>query len=131
MKIAFVCNGNSFKSIIGEWFGNKYNDGSFKVYSAGTKPAAKINEEGEKIMREKGYSMDGYTPTSIETLPEKLDVLVKMGCDIDCPIYMADKVINFSLEGIKDKRKCVEVIEEKVKELFLELKEEGKGEVDC
>lgn len=121
MKIAFVCNGNSFKSLIGERFGNEFNNGTFEIYSAGTNPAEKINEDGEKIMKAKGYSMEGYSPSSMDDLPEKLDILVKMGCDIDCPIHYADKVINFGLEGVKDKEKCVEMIELKVKKLLEEL----------
>jgi arsenate reductase (thioredoxin) len=121
MKIAFVCNGNSFKSLIGERFGNEFNDGTFEIYSAGTNPAEKINEAGEKIMKSKGYSMEGYNPSSMDKLPEKLDVLVKMGCDIDCPIHHADKVVNFGLENIKDQEKCVEMIELKVKKLLEDL----------
>ncbi|MCS5420893.1 MULTISPECIES: arsenate reductase/protein-tyrosine-phosphatase family protein [Psychrilyobacter] len=121
MKIAFVCSGNSFKSLIGERFGNEFNDGTFEIYSAGTNPAEKVNEAGEKIMKSKGYSMEGYHPSSMDKLPEKVDVLVKMGCDIDCPIHLADKVVNFGLENVKDKKKCVEMIELKVKKLLEDL----------
>ena len=128
MKIAFVCNGNSFKSIIGERFGNEFNDGTFEIYSAGTKPAEKLNEAGKKIMESKGYSMVGYFPKDMDMLPPKLDVLVKMGCNIDCPIYMADKVVNFGLEDVDDKEKCIELIEIKVKELFETLKRGRKSE---
>ena len=126
MKIAFVCNGNSFKSIVGERFGNEFNDGTFEIFSAGTKPAKSLNEVGKKIMESKGYSMEEYFPKDMDTLPEKLDVLVKMGCDIDCPIYMADKTINFGLENVKDQEKCVELIEVKVKELLEALKIDTK-----
>lgn len=122
MKIAFVCNGNSFKSIIGERFGNEFNDGTFEIFSAGTKPAERLNEEGKKIMESMGCSMTGYFPKDMDTLPEKLDVLVKMGCNITCPIYMADKVVNFGLEDIDDKKRCIELIELKVKELLESLK---------
>lgn len=121
MKIAFVCNGNSFKSIIGEFFGNKYNNGSFEIFSAGTKPANSLNKDGKEIMEGYNYSLEGYKPQSMETLPTDLDILVKMGCDIECPIYSAKKIINFGLENIKDKKECIKLIEEKVKELFNEL----------
>jgi arsenate reductase len=121
MKIAFVCNGNSFKSIVAERFANEFNNGSFEIYSAGTNPAEVINAVGKEIMERKGYSMDGYSPSTMETLPETLDVLVKMGCDIDCPIHNAEKVIDFGLQDIKDQEKCVELIEDKVKELLYTL----------
>lgn len=128
MKIAFVCNGNSFKSIIGEKFGNEFNDGTFEIFSAGTKPAEKLNEVGKKIMESRGYSMEGYFPKDMDKLPSKLDVLVKMGCNIDCPIYMANKVVNFGLEDVTDKEKCIELIEIKVKELLETLRRGRKKE---
>ena len=133
MKIAFVCNGNSFKSIIGERFGKEFNDGTFEIFSAGTKPAEKLNEAGKEIMESKGYSMAGYFPKEMDTLPPKLDVLVKMGCNIDCPIYMADKVVNFGLEDVDNKERCVELIEIKVKELLETLRRGRKAEsaVSC
>ena len=60
--------------------------------------------------------MKGYSPSSMNKLPEKLDVLVKIGCDIDCLIHLSEEVVNFGLENVKDKEKCVEIIELKVKE---------------
>ena len=122
MKIAFVCNGNSFKSIVAERFGNEFNDGTFEIYSAGTNPAEVINEVGKKIMGKRGLSMDGYSPKSMKTLPEKVDVLVKMGCNIDCPIHHAERVLDFGLQDVTDKEECVELIGEKVGALLNTLK---------
>jgi len=122
MKIAFVCNGNSFKSIVAERFGNEFNDGTFEIYSAGTNPAEVINEVGKKIMEKRGLSMDGYSPKSMDTLPEKVDVLVKMGCNIECPIHHADRVLDFGLQDMTNQEEVVEVLGEKVGALLNTLK---------
>lgn len=122
MKIAFVCNGNSFKSIVAERFGNEFNEGDFEIYSAGTNPADVINKVGKEIMEKRGLSMAGYSPKSMDTLPEKVDILVKMGCNIDCPIHTATRVMDFGLQDVKDKEKCVELIGEKVGSLIKTLK---------
>ncbi|MGL4568731.1 MAG: hypothetical protein ACRCU6_09430, partial [Fusobacteriaceae bacterium] len=54
--IAFVCKGNSFKSIICERFAKEFTN-DFIVVSAGTNPAPVVNEEGAKIMEARGLSM--------------------------------------------------------------------------
>jgi arsenate reductase len=122
MKIAFVCNGNSFKSIVAERFANEFNDGTFEIYSAGTNPAEVINEVGKKIMEKRGLSMDGYSPKPMDALPEKVDVLVKMGCNIICPIHHADRVLDFGLQDMTDQEEVVEVLGEKVGALLNTLK---------
>ena len=122
MKIAFVCNGNSFKSLVAERFGNEFNDGTFEIYSAGTNPAEVINEMGKEIMEKRGLSMVGYSPKSMDSLPEKVDVLVKMGCNVDCPIHHADRVLDFGLQDITNQEECVELLGEKVGSLLNTLK---------
>jgi len=122
MKIAFVCNGNSFKSIVAERFANEFNDGTFEIYSAGTNPAEVINKVGKEIMEKRGLSMDGYSPKPMDSLPKKVDVLVKMGCDIVCPTHGADRVLDFGLQDMTDQEEVVELLGEKVGALLNTLK---------
>lgn len=50
--VAFVCKGNSFKSIICERFLKELTN-NFIIVSAGTNPAREVNIDGAKIMKEK------------------------------------------------------------------------------
>lgn len=120
--IAFVCTGNSFKSIICERFAKEFTN-DFLITSAGTNPAEKLNAEGALIMKEKGYSMDFYKPHPLSSLPSKVDYLVKMGCDNECPLVFADKIFDFEMNSypastLEEKKIIVDILEKKVKEFI-------------
>lgn len=122
--IAFVCKGNSFKSIICERFAKELTN-NFIIVSAGTDPAEKVNAEGAKIMQARGLSMAGYRPHSLEELPENIDYLVKMGCAVECPTVPAKEVIDFDMDRypagtFEEKEIVVKLLEEKVQK-FLEM----------
>lgn len=122
--IAFVCKGNSFKSIICERFAKELTN-NFIIVSAGTDPAEKVNAEGAKIMQARGLSMDGYRPHSLEELPENIDYLVKMGCAVECPTVPTKEVIDFDMDRypagtFEEKEIIVKLLEEKVQK-FLEM----------
>ncbi|MCJ8343486.1 MAG: hypothetical protein MJH09_11685 [Cetobacterium sp.] len=119
--IAFVCVGNSFKSIVAERLAKELTN-DFIFVSGGTNPASKINEDGKKIMEKRGMSMKGYKPHSLHDLPEKIDYLVQMGCGITCPMIKAKNVINFNMdkypsETLIEKEIIVNILENKIKEL--------------
>jgi arsenate reductase len=63
----------------------KYAD-VFNAYSAGTETKAKINQDAVRILKDR-YQIDmEQTQHSklIDTLP-KIDILVTMGCNVECP----------------------------------------------
>lgn len=122
--IAFVCKGNSFKSIICERFAKELTN-DFIIVSAGTNPADKVNAEGARIMEARGLSMDGYRPHSLDNLPENIDYLVKMGCAVECPFVPAKETIDFDMDRypvktFEEKEIVVNLLEKKVKE-FIEI----------
>lgn len=122
--IAFVCKGNSFKSIVCERFAKEFTN-DFIIVSAGTDPAEKVNEEGSVIMKARGLSMDGYKPHYLNDLPPNIDYLVKMGCGIECPFVPAKETINFDMdkypvETFKEKETVINLLEKKVKD-FIEI----------
>lgn len=123
--IAFVCKGNSFKSIICERFAKELTN-DFIIVSAGTNPAEKVNDEGAKIMDARGLSMSNYKPHSLSELPENIDYLVKMGCDVECPFVPSKETIDFDMDKypaktFEEKQIIVNLLEEKVKELIENL----------
>lgn len=123
--IAFVCNGNSFKSIICERFAKELTN-NFIIVSAGLNPAPFVNKEGEQIMEKRGLSMKGYKPHSLNEIPIEIDYLVKMGCEIECPFISSEETFNFNMEDypsetFEDKEHIINILDKKVKELIFEL----------
>ena len=126
--IAFVCKGNSFKSIICERFAKELTN-DFLITSAGTDPASKVNEEGTKIMEARGLSMEGYRPHSLDELPKEIDYLVKMGCAVECPFVAAKEVVDFDMDRypaktFEEKELIVELLEKKVREFIETISKE-------
>lgn len=120
--IAFVCKGNSFKSIICERFAKELTN-DFIIVSAGTNPAEKVNDDGAKIMKIKGLSMSNYKPHPLDELPQNIDYLVKMGCAVECPFVPAKEIIDFDMDKypantFEEKELIVNLLEKKVKEFI-------------
>ena len=104
MNIVFVCIQNSCRSQIAEAFGKKYFPDTINCYSAGTNPANQINPRAIKIMNEK-YHIDmtqKQYPKKISQLPP-IDILVTMGCGIQCPYVSCKKLIEWNIEDPVEK----------------------------
>ena len=88
-KILVMCTGNSCRSILGEALINKYLNG-VKAYSAGTKPAGKVNENAKKVlMKEGAWDEDYHSKNLDEVIDEDFDLVVTV-CDSakeSCPIF--------------------------------------------
>lgn len=115
MNIAFVCIQNSCRSQIAEAFGKQYFPDSINCYSAGTDPANQINPKAIKIMKEK-YHIDmtqNQFPKKISQLPS-IDILVTMGCGIQCPYVSCKKLIEWNIEDPvnKDDKVFIDIIEQ-------------------
>lgn len=86
-KIAFVCVHNSCRSQMAEAITKKLASDLFEAYSAGTETKPKINQDAVRIIKEL-YDVDmNLTQHSklLDDIPQELDVLVTMGCNVECP----------------------------------------------
>lgn len=83
--IAFVCTHNSCRSIMAEGFMRHYNDGSFEVYSAGTEKYPGPKPMAVEVMEDKGIDMSHASSKLLSEIPNKLDILITMGCGVECP----------------------------------------------
>jgi arsenate reductase len=86
-KIAFVCVHNSCRSQMAEAITKKLASDLFEPYSAGTETKPKINQDAVRIIKEL-YEVDmNLTQHSklLDDIPQELDVLVTMGCNVECP----------------------------------------------
>lgn len=87
VKVAYVCVHNSCRSQMAEAITNTLSGDFFKAYSGGTETRPQINQDAVRIIKNV-YSVDmNQTQSSklIDTLPEDIDVLITMGCNVECP----------------------------------------------
>ncbi len=63
-NVLILCTGNSARSILGEVLFNVLGKGKFKAYSAGSKPAGKVNPGAIEWLQAHGHSTEGLRSKS-------------------------------------------------------------------
>ncbi|MDD2720270.1 MAG: arsenate reductase ArsC [Gallionella sp.] len=63
-NVLILCTGNSARSILGEVLFNSLGKGKFIAYSAGSKPAGKVNPGAVEWLQHNGFSSEGYRSKS-------------------------------------------------------------------
>jgi arsenate reductase (thioredoxin) len=89
MKILVLCTGNSCRSKMAKGLLQSF-DSSLTVHSAGTKPAASVNEYAIKVMAEIGITIGLTKPKSVNVyLNEDWDYVITVcgGANEFCPIF--------------------------------------------
>lgn len=127
-KVAFICVHNSCRSQMAEALGKLFASDIFESYSAGTELRPQINQDAVRIIKNL-YKVDmNETQKSklLEDIP-KIDIVVKMGCNVVCPFLPAKHVEDWGLDDPSDKSDeefimTAKAIEEKVKDLARRIK---------
>lgn len=130
-KVAFICVHNSCRSQIAEAFGKYYADNIFESYSAGTEVKSQINQDAVRLMK-KYYGIDmekTQKPKLLADIP-KVDIVITMGCNVDCPFLPCEFREDWGLDdptGKSDEEfiKIIEIIKEKIMKLKEKLKKQG------
>jgi arsenate reductase len=130
-KVAFVCVGNSCRSQMAEGFARKYGSDLLEVYSAGTETADAVKPNAVKVMEEVGIDISDQYPKPLEDIPNELDILITMGCGVECPFIPCKMREDWGLEDPVGKplevfRETRDIIEGRVKELIEKVK---KGDI--
>ena len=103
MKILILCTGNSCRSQMAHGFLQSF-DSRLEVYSAGTKPAEKVNPMAVKVMDEMGIDLSSHSPKSVNLYTgQEWDYVITVcgGANESCPMFMG-KVKNRLHIGFDD-----------------------------
>lgn len=127
-KVAFVCVHNSCRSQIAEALGKKLAGDVFESYSAGTETKPRINQDAVRLMK-KTHGIDMEVTQYSKLLPDipEMDVVITMGCNVQCPYLPYTQREDWGLEdptGKPDEAflETIWLIEEKVLDLRNRLK---------
>lgn len=126
-NIAFICNHNSCRSQIAEYFGKKYLSDMYNVYSAGSQIKSEINKDAIRLIKEL-YNDDislMQQPKTINYIP-KPDIIISMGCYNGCPYVNEEFTADWQLDDPTGKSddEFIKVINE-IKEKVLNIKNNG------
>lgn len=123
LKVAFVCVHNSCRSQMAEALGKLLASDVFESYSAGTELRPQINQDAVRIIKELyGINMNETQKSKLLADIPEVDVVVTMGCNVNCPhlpcIHREDWGLNDPSGKSDDKFiKTAKMIEEKIMNL--------------
>ena len=131
-KVAFICVHNSCRSQMAEALGKHLASEVFESYSAGTELRPQINQDAVRIIKEL-YDIDmNETQRSklLSDIPE-VDIVVTMGCNVQCPNLPCKHREDWGLEDPSGKEdvafiETAKAVEEKILNLMKRIQ---KGEV--
>ena len=122
-KVAFICVHNSCRSQIAEALGKKLAGDVFESYSAGTETKPCINSDAVRMMKQVyGIDMEQTQRSKLLSEIPAVDVVVTMGCNVQCPFLPCSQREDWGLEdpsGKEDKAflDTIRRIEEKILDL--------------
>ena len=132
-KVAFICVHNSCRSQIAEALGKHLASDVFDSFSAGTETKPQINQDAVRLMKQVyGIDMEKTQKSKlIDELP-RIDVVVTMGCNVNCPYLPSKMREDWGLDdpsGKSDEEflKTIKTIHEKIEDLKRRLQENAQA----
>lgn len=125
--VAFICVHNSCRSQMAEGWAKKLGSDVLDAYSAGTENYPEVKPLAVRVMEEAGIDMTSHKPKLLSDIPKELDILITMGCNVECPHIPSKHREDWGLDDpsggtIEDFRKTRDLVEEKVNELIDRIK---------
>lgn len=122
-NVAFICVHNSCRSQMAEALGKKLASDVFESFSAGTETKPQINQDAVRLMKQV-HCIDMEQTQRSKLLSElpAIDIVVTMGCNVQCPFLPCSHREDWGLEdpsGKPDEAFLITMglIEEKVLDL--------------
>ena len=127
-KVAFICVHNSCRSQIAEALGKKLAADAFESYSAGTETKPRINQDAVRLMKQiHGIDMEESQYSKLLSEIPDVDVVITMGCNVQCPWLPCQMREDWGLEDPTGKSdEDFLAIIRKIEEKILQLKEQLK-----
>lgn len=129
-KVAFICVHNACRSQIAEALGRKLASDVFESYSAGTETKPQINPDALRLMKQvHGIDMEKNQYSKLLSDIPPVDVVVTMGCNVQCPVLPGTQREDWGLEDPTGKPdgaflETIRQIEKKVLDLKTRLSQE-------
>lgn len=126
-KVAFICVHNSCRSQMAEGWAKKLGSDVLEVYSAGTEQYHEVKPLAVKVMEASGVDMSKHTPKLLTDIPNEVDILITMGCNVVCPFIPHSHSEDWGLEDpsggpIEGYIETRDIIKEKVECLIRRVK---------
>ena len=122
-KVAFICVHNSCRSQIAEALGKHFASDVFESLSAGTELRDRINPDAVRLVKEMyGIDMEKTQRSKLLQDIPVVDVVVTMGCNVECPYLPCKLREDWGLDDPTGKPddefvKVIEIIETKILDL--------------
>jgi protein-tyrosine-phosphatase len=80
-----------------------------------------------QVLEEAGVDMSDHHPILLSDIPAEVDILITMGCNVECPYVPCQHIEDWGLSDpsggpIEDYRKTRDIIKEKVEDLIQRVK---------
>ena len=123
-KVGFICVHNSCRSQIAEALGRHLAADVFESYSAGTETRPQINQDAVRLMKSRyGIDMEQTQHSKLLSALPPLDVVITMGCNVQCPYLPSRRREDWGLDDPSSKEDEVFLaVMEQIEKNILELK---------
>jgi arsenate reductase len=126
-SVLFVCVHNAGRSQMAAGFLMHLAGDRINVLSAGSEPAAEVNQVAVRAMAEEGIDITASTPKILTTEAVKdSDVVITMGCGDACPFFPGKRYEDWKLDdpagqGLEAVRPIRDEIRRRVEVLISEV----------
>ncbi len=96
--VAFVCTHNSCRSIMAEGWARELGSDIMEIYSAGTEKYDSPKPMALEVMNDVGIDMSHARSKLLSDIPESVDILITMGCGVQCPFVVCDHREDWGLD---------------------------------
>ena len=123
-RVAFICVHNSCRSQMAEALGRKLASDAFESYSAGTETKPQINQAAVRLLKQvHGIDMEERQYSKLLAELPPIDIVVTMGCNVQCPFLPCSHREDWGLEDPSGKEDAAFLFTmERIEEKILDLK---------
>ena len=123
-RVAFICVHNSCRSQMAEALGRKLASDAFESYSAGTETKPQINQDAVRLLKQvHGIDMEERQYSKLLAELPPIDIVVTMGCSVQCPFLPCSHREDWGLEDPSGKEDAAFLFTmERIEEMILDLR---------